>query len=82
MEGEVLEGLVATCGCEILLLMNSNLGLFNSIVLTTFYILIIYNMNSWEWMTTDHNFQLISNWIVQINKVSLWIDNRLFVILG
>jgi len=33
-------------------------------------------------MTTDLNFQLRPNWIVQINKVSLGMDNRLFVKLG
>ena len=62
--------------------MNINLVLFNSIVLNAFYISITYNMNSWEWMTTDHSFQLRPNWVVQINKVSLEMDNRLFVILS
>jgi len=32
-------------------------------------------------MTTDPSFQLKPNWIVQINIVSLGMDNRLFVIL-
>jgi len=33
-------------------------------------------------MTTDHSFLLRPKWIVQINMVSLGMDNRLFVILG
>ena len=61
---------------------KKNLVLFNSIVLNVFYILITYNMNSWEWMTTDPSFQLRPNWIVQINRVSIGMDSRLFVILG